>query len=193
MACDGLRAARGARRDSRRGAGALRAVPRRVLARARARPVPGGVRPGADGERLARRAHPGGVRRRRPLAHGGQRDPRGDQRVRLQLGRLPRADVHDGDDPAARLRRAEAALPPEDRLGRAAAPGVRRHRADGRLGHDAASRRPPRGRTAATSCTGRRSGRRGRSTPTSCCCWRGRHRSSRWRRRRRASRRSSST
>ena len=43
--------------------------------------------------------------------HGGERDPRGDQRVGRQLGRLPRADVHDGHDPAARLRRAEAAVP----------------------------------------------------------------------------------
>ena len=38
-------------------------------------------------------------------ADGGERDPRGDQRLRRQLGRLPRPDVHDGDDPPARLRR----------------------------------------------------------------------------------------
>ena len=39
-------------------------VPRRVLARARARPLSGGVRRGADRGRLARGADPGGVRRR---------------------------------------------------------------------------------------------------------------------------------
>ena len=49
--------------------------------------------------------------------HGGERDPRGDQRLRRQRRRLPRADVHDGHDPAPRLRGAEAALPAGDRIG----------------------------------------------------------------------------
>ena len=43
-------------RDPRRGARALRRLPRRVLARARARPLPRGVRRRADARRLARRA-----------------------------------------------------------------------------------------------------------------------------------------
>ena len=68
----------------------IRAAVRELCARfpgeywrgARARPLPGGVRRGADRERLARGADPGGVRRRRALAHGGERDPGGDQRLR---------------------------------------------------------------------------------------------------------------
>ena len=64
--------------------------------------------------------------------------PRGDQPQRRQRRRVPRADVHDGHAAAARLRRAEARVPAEDRDRRAAAAGVRRHRADDRLRHDAA-------------------------------------------------------
>ena len=61
-----------------------------------------------------------------------------------QRRRVPRADVHDGHAAPARLRGAEARVPAEDRERRAAAPGVRRQRADDRLGHDAAqdARRP---------------------------------------------------
>ena len=99
-------------------------------------------------------------------ADGGERDPRGDQRLRRQLGRLPRADVHDGHDPAARLGGAEAALPAADRVGRAAAPGVRRDRADASAPTRPRSRRPRRGSTAAGRSAARRSGPRGRSTPT---------------------------
>ena len=64
--------------------------------------------------------------------------PRGDQPQRRQRRRVPRADVHDGHAAAARLRRAEARVPAEDRERRAAPAGVRRHRADDRLRHDAA-------------------------------------------------------
>ena len=64
--------------------------------------------------------------------------PRGDQPQRRQRRRLPRADVHDGHAAAARLRRAEARVPAEDRERRAAPAGVRRQRADDRLRHDAA-------------------------------------------------------
>ena len=72
------------------------------------------------------------------VADGGERDPRGDQRLRRQRGRLPRADVHrwarsSGTAPRSRSRR----YLPRIAVGRAAAPGVRRHRADRRLGHDA--------------------------------------------------------
>ena len=54
----------------------------------------------------------------------------------MQRGRLPRADVHDGHDPALRLGRSEGALPAPDRLGRAATTGIWRHGAGGRLRHD---------------------------------------------------------
>ncbi len=52
--------------------------------------------------------------------------------------RLSRADVHDGNAPASRQRAAEARVPAEDRVGRAATAGVRRHRADHRVRHHAA-------------------------------------------------------
>ncbi len=95
--------------------------------------------------------------------------PRGDQPQRRQLRRLPRADVHDGHAPAARLRRAEARVPAEDRPRRAAPAGVRRQRADDRLGHDAAEDDRPCARATATSSAARRSGSRAPSTPTCCC------------------------
>ena len=48
------------------------------------------------------------------LGHERRRgDPGGDPRLRLQRRRLPRADVHDGHDAAARQRRAEGALSAE--------------------------------------------------------------------------------
>ncbi len=82
------------------------------------------------------------------LAHQRRRrDPGGNPRRRLQRRRLPRADVHHGHDPAARQRRAEAALSAEDRQRRVAPAGLRRHRAD--LGHRharAAHHRAARGR-----------------------------------------------
>ena len=67
-----------------------------------------------------------------------------------QLRRVPRADVHDGHAAAARLRRAEARVPAEDRARRAASAGVRRQRADDRIGHDAAEDDRRRARATAT-------------------------------------------
>ena len=59
---------------------------------------------GADRGRLARRADPRGVRRQRPRHHRRRADPRGDQpRSGGNARRLPRADVHHGHAPAARL------------------------------------------------------------------------------------------
>ena len=71
-------------------------------------------------------------------AHRGERDPRGDQRLGRQRRRLPRADVHDGHAAAPRhaTSRRQRYLP-QIAARRAAAAGVRRHRADRRLGHDA--------------------------------------------------------
>src|SRR6185436_12922304 len=68
-----------------RRARALQRVSRRVLARARARPLSGGVRRRPDRERLARRPDSGGVRGRGALADGCERHPRGDQRGELRL------------------------------------------------------------------------------------------------------------
>ena len=96
----------------------------------------------------------------------GERRPRGDQRVGRQRRRVPRADVHDGDDPAARLDRAEAALAAADRRGYAPAAGVRRDRADRRERHDADRDDRRANEPTATSCAARRSGRRARCTPT---------------------------
>ena len=64
-------------------------------------------------------------------------DPRGDLGERRQPGRLPRPDVRDGHAAQARQRRPEAAVAAADRQRRAAPAGLRRHRADRRLGHDA--------------------------------------------------------
>ena len=97
--------------------------------------------------RLSRRADPRGIRRRRPAAVGRRGDPRDDPRRRLQRRRLPRADVHHGHHPAARLAEAEAGVPAEDRHRRTAPAGVRRHRADQRHRHHlAAHLRQTRGR-----------------------------------------------
>ena len=93
-------------------------------------------------------ADPRGIWRRRAAAVGRGRDPRGDPARRLQRRRLPRPDVHHGHGAAARQRRAEGEVPAEDRQRRAAAAGLRRHRADQRHRHDlaedrrAARRRP---------------------------------------------------
>ena len=118
----------------------------------RAPRVPGGVRRGDDRGRLPRRADPDRVRRHgaRPGRH--ERDPRGDQPLRRQRAARARADVHDGHAAAARLGRAEAALPAEDRQRRAAPAGVRRDRARGRHRHDSLAR-PPAGAATATSST----------------------------------------
>ncbi len=132
----GLRPLRRPEGHPRRRARAVRRLRRRVLARAGAGPLPGGVRARADGARLARGADPGGLRRRRARAERGERDPGGDRGQRRQPGRLPRADVRDGNAAAARLRGAEAALAAGDRRRRSAAAGVRGDRADRRFGHD---------------------------------------------------------
>ncbi len=138
---------RRAPRDPSRRPRTLRPLPRGVLALARARPLSRGVRPGAHRARLARRTHSRGVRRRGPRRHRGERHPRGDQRVGRQRRRVPCPDVHDGHAPPARERGAEAALPAADRGRRAPVAGVRRDRADGRVGHDAdPDERPTRGR-----------------------------------------------
>ena len=79
-----------------------------------------------------------GVRRLRPAAARRGGDPGRDQRVGLRCEPRPCADVHHGHAAAARKCRAEAALPAEDRVRRAAAAGVRRDRADDGLRHDPA-------------------------------------------------------
>ena len=80
--------------------------------------------------------------------------------------RLPCADVHHGHAAAARQRGAEAQVPARDRQRRAAAAGLRRHRADHRLRHHAARRRARCATATTTSSTGRRSGPRARCIPT---------------------------
>ena len=126
-----------ARCDSRGDPRHLQGVPGRVLARRRPAPrVPRGVRPGADRGRLARLPDPRGVRRGRTWDHRGQHHPRRAEPVRRELGGLPRPDVHHGHAAQARQRGAEAPLPAEDRERRAAAPGVRRDRAERRLRDD---------------------------------------------------------
>ena len=86
--------------------------------------------------------------------------------VGRQRRRLPCADVHHGHAAASRQRRAEGALSAGDRQGRAAAAGVRRHRAD--VGHRHAQPAHHRGarRRRTTSSTARRSGPRAPSIPT---------------------------
>ena len=139
---------RSARGNPRGGQETLRAVSGRVLAQARSRArLSDRVRPRADRGRLSLGADPGGIRRLRPRAFGGGGDPGDDPGRGLQRCRVPRADVHHGHDPAPRLGRAEAAVPAGDRARRAAAAGVRRHRADQRHRHHrAAHLRPPRRR-----------------------------------------------
>ena len=104
----------------------------------RERAYPGRVRQGADRRGLSRGAHSRGVRRLRPRHRRSVDHPGGDQPQRRQRRRVPRADVHDGHAAAARLGRAEARVPAEDRDRRAAPAGVRRERADDRLRHHAA-------------------------------------------------------
>ena len=121
---------------ARPGAGAVRAVPRRVLARAGpATRVPRRLRRRPHRVRLPRRAHPHGVRRGRARDHRGLDRPRGDQPLRRALRGLPRPDVHDGRAAQARQRAAEEDLPPRDRRRVDPAPGLLDHRARGRLEH----------------------------------------------------------
>ena len=75
---------------------AVRALPGRVLARARAGPLSGRVRCRPDRARLARGAHSRGIRRRWARDHRGERHPRRGQRLRLHCGCLPCADVRHG-------------------------------------------------------------------------------------------------
>ena len=96
------------------------------------------VRQSAHRRRMARGAHSHRVRRRRTVAHRSVGHSRGDQPLRRELRRVPRADVHHGHAAAARLGGAEAALPAQDRVGRAAPAVVRRHRADDGNRHDEA-------------------------------------------------------
>ena len=93
--------------------------------------------------RVSRLADPGGIWRLRPAVARRRGDPRRDQRLGLHRQPGPRPDVHHGHPAAARQRGAEAALSAEDRVGRIAPAGVRRHRADHRLRHDQAE--DPRG------------------------------------------------
>ena len=122
--------------------------PRRILAQARPRDgLSDGVRDGADRKRLPLGADPRGVWRRRPHALGGGRHHGGNPAPGLQRRRLPCPDVCDGHRTAPRYGRPETALPPEDRLGRTQASGLRRHRADQRHRHHGlAHHRPPRRR-----------------------------------------------
>ncbi len=113
--------------------------PGALLARARrAAGLSGCVRRRADRGGAARRLDPRGIRRPRaaPERRGG--DAGGDPRERLQRRRLSRADVHHGHAAAARKRGAEAGLPAGDRRRPSAPAGLRRDRADHRVGHDPA-------------------------------------------------------
>src|SRR5687767_4971948 len=108
-------------RAARRGARAVQALRRRLLAQdRRGARLSRRVRQGADRGGLARGAHTRGVRRLGALGHPGLHHPGGDQ----PLGRLrrlgARPDVRHGLRAAARLQRAEAQLPAEDRERRAA-------------------------------------------------------------------------
>ena len=67
-----------------------------------------------------------------PLSAGSCGDPRG---VAARGLRRHRANVHDGDSPEARQRRAKEAVPAENRVRGAAPSGIRRHRARERLRH----------------------------------------------------------
>ncbi len=71
------------------------------------------------------------------VADGGKRHPRGDQRSRGQRRRraTPRCTSWARCSGTAREAQKDR-LPAEDRDRRAAPPGLRRHRADGRLRHD---------------------------------------------------------
>ena len=124
---------RGLRDDPRRGAAPVRQARQRLLARARARSLPRGVRGRADRAGLARSADPRGVRRRRAQPGGGVGHPGGDLRQRRQPQRLPRPDVRDGHPAAPRIGGPEAALPSPDRRRAAAPPGVRCDRAVRRI------------------------------------------------------------
>ena len=93
------------------------------------------VRPRAHRGRLPRRAGAGGLWRQRPRPARRLRDPRGDPQERRQRRGLPCPDVHHGHDPAPRFRGAEDTLAAGHRLGRPAAPGLRRHRAGQRHRH----------------------------------------------------------
>ncbi len=117
----------------------LQGVSRYLLARARRGPsVSRRVRSSADRRGVSRRADSRGVRRLGPRRHRSVDHPRGGQPQRRQCRSLSRADVHDGHAAAARIRCAEARVPATDRQRRAAAAGVRRHRTDHGIGHDAA-------------------------------------------------------
>ena len=154
-----------------RGPRSVQGVPRQLLAGARRRArVSRRLRQGGDRGGISRGADPGGVRRRRPGYRRRRDHPRGDQPQRRQRRRLPCADVHDGYAAAPRLRGAEAGVPAEDRHRRAAAAGLRRHRADHRLRHDAVEDHGDADTATATSSAARKSGSRARSTRT-CCCW----------------------
>ncbi len=88
--------------------------------------------------RLARRADPAGVRRLRPRPRGSLGHHGRDQPLRRQRRRMPRPDVQHGHAAAARLGRAEAPLPSEDRERRTAPPVDGRDRAHDRHRHDEA-------------------------------------------------------
>ena len=169
MASGQERRATTSRDNPRGGARAVREVSRRILARARPRArLSDRIRRGADRSRLSRRADPGGIRRQRARRlRAAAAILEEIHACRLQRRRLPRPDVHDGHDAAARQRRAEEDVSAEDRQRRIAPAGVRRHRADIRHRHTQRCA-PPRGATATTitSSTARRSGPRAPSIPT---------------------------
>ena len=145
----------------------VRALPLRVLAGHRRAPrLPGGVRPRPDRCRMARRPHPRAVRRWRPRGDRGLRHPRGDQPLRRQCRRLPRADVHHGRARAARISGPEAGVPAAHRE-RASCGCSRSPSRSRRPGPTRPARAPrPSAAAIATSSTGRRSGSRGSSTRT---------------------------
>ena len=124
-------------RDPRRRARALRGLPGRVLARARARPLPGGVRRALTENGWLAALIPeeyGGaglgltaasVILEEINASGGNSGA-----CHAQMYTMGTILRHGSDEQKQRYL-------PQDRVGRAAAAGVRRDRADGRLGHDA--------------------------------------------------------
>ncbi len=121
----------------RRGAGALRAISRRLPSRdRRGARLSRSLRGGADASRLDGGADSRGLRRRGAWAHRGLRHHGGDQPLRRQRGRLPRPDVQYEHAGPAWLRGAVPQISARDRSRRMAAAIHGRDRADGGNGHD---------------------------------------------------------
>ena len=173
------------RRHPRRGAQALRGFSRRILAEARPRGrLSRGFCQGAQRRRLPSGPDSGGIRRLGPAALGRGGHSRGGSAGWLQRRRLPCPDVYHG----ALLRHGSEAQK-QAFLPKIAAGDFCACRPSASPSRPAAPTRVPIKTTArcvaatAMWSTARRSGRRGPSTPISCCCLRGRRPRSRWRKR----------